>query len=104
MVRKGFGKLGNKYINALQAYTDKNGQLSYKYEELTNTTLKQSIIRHKRVDIGHLTLKTKNVHLNNDRKRRWFGSLHNLNSKESNDSHYLILSADSPYGLTKYDL
>ena len=101
---RGFGKLGNKYINALQAYIDKNGQLAYKYEELTNTTLKQGIIRHKIPEIGHLTLKTKNVHLNNDRKRRWFGSLHNLNSKESNDSHSLILNADSPYGLTKADL
>ena len=47
---------------------------------------------------------TKKVHLNNDRKRRWFGTVDDLNSKESNDSHYLILSADSPYGLTKADL
>jgi len=88
--QRGLGKLSGNNIEHLDTF-EKDGGLFIKYVEKKNTTLKMAIIQNREKDIGKIKPKTKQIDLNADRKRQWFGKLTGID-KSYNDSMPLSLN------------
>lgn len=71
---------------------EKDGGLFIKYLEKKNTTLKMAIIQNRISEIGKIKPKIKQIDLNADRKRQWFGKLSGINDGSYNDSMPLSLN------------
>lgn len=89
--KRGLGKLQGKSIEHLDTF-EKDGDLFIKYLEKRNTTLKMAIIQNRITDIGKIKSKTKQIDLNADRKRQWFGKLTGISDGSYNDSMPLSLN------------
>lgn len=89
--QRGLGKLSGKNIEHLDTF-EKDGGLFIKYVEKKNTTLKMAIIQNREKDIGKIKPKIKQIDLNADRKRQWFGKLTGINDGSYNDSMPLSLN------------
>ncbi len=89
--KRGLGKLDGKDIEHLDTF-EKDEKLYIKYTEKRNTTLKMAIIQNKISEIGKIKPKIKQIDLNADRKRQWFGKLTGINDESFNDSMPLSLN------------
>lgn len=81
--KRGLGKLDGKPIEHLETF-EKDNRLFIKYLENRNTTLKMAIIQNKISDIGKIKPKIKEIDLNADRKRQWFGKLTGIDKSYNN--------------------
>lgn len=89
--KRGLGILQGKSIEHLDTF-EKNNRLFIKYLENKNTTLKMGIIQNQISEIGKIKPKTKQIDLNADRKRQWFGKLTGIDDGSYNNSMPLSLN------------
>ncbi|MGY5148420.1 MAG: DNA polymerase [Candidatus Nitrosopumilus sp. bin_7KS] len=89
--QRGLGKLSGKNIEHLETFEKDNG-LFMTYVEKKNTTLKMAIIQNNEKNIGKIRPKTKQIDLNADRKRQWFGRLTGIDDGSRNNSVPLSLN------------
>jgi len=89
--QRGLGKLSGKNIENLKTF-EKDNRLFMTYVEKKNTTLKMAIIQNNEKNIGKIIPKTKQIDLNADRKRQWFGKLTGIDDGSYNNSMPLSLN------------
>ena len=79
------GRLGTKEIEHLDTI-EKDGRLFYKFKVLRAGQLRSSIIQNDIKNIGKFSQHTREINLNDDRKRTWLGTIKNINDDICNDS------------------
>ena len=78
--QRGLGRLGTKEIEHLDTF-EKDGKLFYRFKVTRANRLRSSILSNKLSEIGKITVKTREVNLNADKKRFWLESLTGINHK-----------------------
>lgn len=89
--QRGLGRLGSKQIEHLETI-QKDEKLIYKFRVLRSARLRSCILQDSIEDIGKIKEFEREVNLNADRKRLWFGQIGSINDKIMNDSIPLSLN------------
>jgi hypothetical protein len=92
---RGIGQLGDETILHKDTKVDSKGRLVYEFEKKRVGTLKLNIKQKTLDNIGAFTTVKRNLKLNGDRGRMWFGKLTDVRLKERNVS--------TPFNLTIFD-
>ncbi|MGY5148800.1 MAG: hypothetical protein ACW9W3_01920 [Candidatus Nitrosopumilus sp. bin_68KS] len=92
---RGIGQLGDDTIIHKDTKLDSKGRLVYEFEKTRVGTLKLNIKQHTIENIGAFTTVKKNLKLNGDRGRQWWGKLTDVRLKERNIS--------TPFNLSIFD-
>ena len=83
---RGIGQIGDDSIEHKETHVDEQGRIKYSFEKLRVGTIKQNILRGTLGNIGKFSKVTKELNLNADRGRMWFGRLTDIRKKEHNTS------------------
>ena len=78
------GHLGTKEIEHLDTI-EKDGKLFYKFKVVRPGQLRSSIIQNDIENIGKFSQHTREINLNGDHKRTWFGNIKNLEKDQFNE-------------------
>jgi len=92
---RGIGQLGDETIMHKDTKVDSKGRLIYEFEKKRVGTLKLNIKQKTLDNIGAFTTVKRNLKLNGDRGRMWFGKLTDVRLKERNIS--------TPFNLSIFD-
>ena len=83
---RGIEQIGDESIEHKETHIDEQGRRKYSFEKLRVGTIKQNILRGTLGNIGKFSKVTKELNLNADRGRMWFGRLTDIRKKENNTS------------------
>jgi len=93
---RGIGQLGDETIIHKDTKIDSKGRLVYEFEKTRVGTLKLNIKNKTLENIGAFTKHKKNLKLNGDRGRHWWGKLTSVRLKERNISTPFTFPLDDP--------
>jgi len=93
---RGIGQLGDETIIHKETKVDSKGRLVYEFEKTRVGTIKLNIKRKTIENIGAFTTVKKNLKLNGDRGRQWWGKLSDVRLKERNISTPFSFPLDDP--------
>ena len=93
---RGIGQLGDETIIHKETKVDSKGRLVYEFEKTRVGTIKLNIKRKTLENIGAFTTITKNLKLNGDRGRQWWGKLTDVRLNEKNISTPFSFPLDDP--------
>ncbi len=83
---RGIGQIGDDTIFHKDTFVDDKGRIKYKFEKIRVGTIKRNILKNSLENIGKFYIETKELNLNADRGRLWFGRLTDVRLKEHNIS------------------
>lgn len=89
--QRGLGHLGSKEIEHLETI-ERKGRLFYTFKVKRSTRLRSSILQDSISDIGKIKEFEREINLNADRKRFWFGTIERIDSKHMNESMPVALN------------
>jgi len=83
---RGIGQIGDDTIFHKDTFVDDKGRIKYKFEKIRVGTIKRNILKNSLENIGKFYTETKELNLNGDRGRLWWGRLTDVRKKEHNIS------------------
>jgi len=93
---RGIGQLGDETILHKDTIVDSKGRLVYEFEKTRVGTIKQNIKKGTLDKIGSFSTVKRNLKLNGDRGRHWWGKLTDVRLKERNISTPFSFPLDDP--------
>jgi len=89
---RGIGQLGDDTILHKDTFVDEKGRIKYSFDKVRVGTIKRNILEGTIDKIGRFEKQTKNLNINADRGRMWWGRLTDVRKKEHNVSTPFDLS------------
>ena len=93
---RGIGQLGDETIIHKETKVDSKGRLVYEFEKIRVGTIKMNIKNKTLEKIGSFSKVKRNLKLNGDRGRHWWGKLTDVRLKERNISTPFSFPIDDP--------